>query len=208
MDSGARSDSSVSQWILGAKQGNCHAVQALWQRYFRELVGLAREKLAGVPRRAADEEDVALSAFASFCDAARRGRFPDLADRHSLWRLLITFTAQKAIDWARHEKRQKRGGGKVQGESALAGRDSPDHRQALAQCVGDTPSPDFAAIAADECSRLLNCLTDNLRRVAVAKMENYSNQEVAEQLHCSVRTVERSLQLIRKIWQRQTDASD
>jgi hypothetical protein len=45
------------------------------------MVGLARARLQGLPRRAADEEDVALSAFASFCRAAEAGRFPRLCDR-------------------------------------------------------------------------------------------------------------------------------
>ena len=58
---------SISQWILGAKQGDSEAVGRLWQCYFERLVRLARQRLADSPRRAADEEDVALSVYASFC---------------------------------------------------------------------------------------------------------------------------------------------
>ena len=47
------------------------------------------------PRRASDEEDVALSAFQSFYQGIARGRFPQLEDRDNLWRLLITITARK-----------------------------------------------------------------------------------------------------------------
>ena len=114
------SEHSVSQWIVGAKRGDSEAVRALWQRYFGRLVDLAQRKLAGTPRRAADEEDVALSAFASFCRAAEAGRVPDLSDRDHLWRLLITLTAHKAIDQTRREGRGRRGSGRVRGESALA----------------------------------------------------------------------------------------
>ena len=57
----------------------------------------------------ADEEDVALSVLDSFCRAAQDGRFPDLADREGLWRLLLHKTVHKAIDLARHEKRLRRG---------------------------------------------------------------------------------------------------
>jgi RNA polymerase sigma factor (sigma-70 family) len=196
---------SVSQWILGAKEGQSEAIHALWGRYFEQLVRLARQRLAAVPRRAADEEDVALSAFASFCRAAEEGRFPDLADRHDLWRLLITITAQKAIDQARHDGRAKRGAGRVRGESALAFGTPGDTTHGLAAIVGDSPTPEFAAIMAEEYSRLVDSLEEDLRQVALAKMEDYTNQEIAEKLDCSLSTVERSLRLIRKIWRQELD---
>jgi DNA-directed RNA polymerase specialized sigma24 family protein len=123
----ADSQPSISQWIIGAKEGRSQAIDALWGRYFDRLVRLARRQLAAQPRRAADEEDLALSAFASFCRAAEEGRFPDLSDRDDLWRLLVT--------------------------------------------------------------------------IAVAKIEGFTNKEIADRLDCSVSTVERSLRLIRRIWQ-------
>ena len=76
--------------------------------YFRRVVGLARRRLRGVPRRAADEEDVALSAFDSFFAAAAAGRFPQLADRHNLWPLLVSITAHKCVDLVRRESRHRR----------------------------------------------------------------------------------------------------
>ena len=66
-------DASVTQWINRLKAGDPDAAQKLWERYFRRLVGLARKKLRSAPRRAADEEDVALSAFDSFCRNAEAG---------------------------------------------------------------------------------------------------------------------------------------
>ena len=56
------SSGSISQWLVGAKEGDPLAVQALWNRYFPQLVCFARKKLAESPRRIADEEDIALSA--------------------------------------------------------------------------------------------------------------------------------------------------
>lgn len=194
-------ESSVSQWIVGVKRGDSEAAQALWQRYFARLVHLARKKLSDAPVRGADEEDVALSAFASFCQAAEKGRFPDLADREDLWRLLIVLTARKAVDLIRRERSAKRGGGHVSGESALVDGRSPEDLDGLAQIVGDAPTPEFAAMVAEECTRLLNLLDEDLRPVALAKMEDYTNREVAAKLDCSLSTVERSLRLIRTIWQ-------
>ena len=54
------SSGSVTHWIGLLEAGDPAAAQKLWQAYFQRLVGLARKKLRGTPRRAADEEDVAL----------------------------------------------------------------------------------------------------------------------------------------------------
>ncbi len=83
--------SSVSTW-LGRLRAGDSAAAALWRRYHSQLVELARGHPSRSVRRAADEEDVALSAFAAFCAGAAAGRFPDLTDRHDLWRLLFTLT--------------------------------------------------------------------------------------------------------------------
>jgi hypothetical protein len=73
-------DASVGQWLDQLHACDPNAAPKLWERYCRRLVGLARPKLQGTPPRAADEKDVALSAFGSFCRGAEQGRFPDLAD--------------------------------------------------------------------------------------------------------------------------------
>jgi hypothetical protein len=112
------SGGSVSHWIGLLKGGDHQAAQPLWERYFQQLVKLARQRLRAAPRRAADEEDVALSAFDSFCRDARRGRFPQLGDRDDLWRLLVTITAQKSLDLVRREEAHKR----AEVEEALRGK--------------------------------------------------------------------------------------
>src|SRR5258707_13878821 len=96
------SSGSVSHWINLLKSGDPAAVQSLWEAYFPRLVALARKKLREAPRRAADEEDVALSAFDSFCDGVARGRFPRLTDRDDLWHVLVTITARNALHLVRH----------------------------------------------------------------------------------------------------------
>jgi len=72
-----RADTSVTQWIDRLKGRRPGRGPEDLERYFRRLVGLARKKLRAAPRRAADEEDVALSAFDSFCRGAEQGRFPN-----------------------------------------------------------------------------------------------------------------------------------
>ena len=196
------SPQSVTHWIGRLKAGDQAAAQQLWQRYFRRLVGLARKRLRGTPRRAADEEDVALSAFDSFCRSAERGRFPQLSDRGDLWPLLVLITARKALDLVAHERRKKRGGGAVLGESALLGPAiAPEAERGLEQILGREPTPEFAAQVADECRRLLGRLGDaELRAIALWRMEGDSEDEIAAKLYCAPRTVRRRLRLIRSIW--------
>jgi DNA-directed RNA polymerase specialized sigma24 family protein len=184
----------VTVWLGQLQAGDAAAVRSLWDRYFRRLVGLARRKLRDDPRRATDEEDVALSAFDSFCRNAEAGRFPDLTDRNSLWRLLAAFTLRKAAHHMRDSRRQKRGG-----------RASTDDRtEAVGEVLSREPNPELAAEIADECRRLLAALGDaELRRVALLRMDGHSVDEVAESVGCAPRSVKRKLQLIRTIWERE-----
>jgi hypothetical protein len=88
-------DESVTQWMNELAQGDELAAERLWQRYHEQLVRLAGKRLGGARRRAADEEDVMLSAFNSFCQGLAAGRFPWLSDRHDLWKLLVNAGAKE-----------------------------------------------------------------------------------------------------------------
>lgn len=188
--------SSVTHWIEELKAGNTDSAQPLWERYYRRLVPLARRHLKGSSRRVADEEDVLISAFDSFFDGIQRGRFPDLQDRNDLWRLLVVITARKAINQAKRHRRLKRGGGKVRGASAFI---AEGNEADLARVIGDEPTPEFAAMVADELRALLDLLDEPLLRdIAVWKMEGHTNTEIASLADVSSRTVARKLGLIRK----------
>jgi DNA-directed RNA polymerase specialized sigma24 family protein len=196
---------SVTHWIRQLKAGNHVAAQELWQRYFLRMVGLARKKLLGTSRRAADEEDVALSAFDSFCRGAMNGQFPKLHTTRDLWPLLVVITARKSLDLVQKNLRLKYGSGKVQGESGLqALANSSGAPPGIEQVIGQEPSPEFAAQVAEEFQRLLGKLPDAKHQaIATWKMEGFTNKEIADSLDCSVKTVERKLDLIRKTWQRE-----
>ena len=186
------SSGSITRWIDQLQAGDLAAAQPLWERYFHLLVELARRKLGAKPR-AADEEDVALSAFDSFCRGLKHGRFPELQDRDNLWKLLVVLTARKACHLLRDEQRLKRGGGQT------AGADGE-----LELVPSQEPSPEFAAELSENCQRLLDRLGDaDLRRIALSKMEGYTSEEIAGQMSCAPRTVERKLRLIRNLWEKE-----
>ena len=194
---------SVTDWLGQLVDGDQAAARPLWTRYFHRLVALARQQLAGTPRGAADEEDVALSAFDSFCRAAAQRRFPRLDDRDDLWRLLLVLTDRKASNQRKHATRQKYGGGKVLNEGALSPPDSAG-RSPLDQLPGREPSPEYAAQVAETLRRLFGVLRDpELEAVALLKMQGYRLEEIAAKQGCVPRTVQRQLRLIRHVWQRE-----
>jgi len=192
-----RDADSVSAWLERLKAGDKDLpAQQLWQRYFGRLIALARARLGRLTSQVADEEDVALSAFDSFCRGALQGRFPQLEDRHDLWRLLVTITARKACDLKVSNGRLKRGRGAVLDQAALAG-----HAMTLEHFIACEPTPEFAAQVVEEYRHLLALLSDDaLRKVAQWKLEGFTNKEIAAQLRCVPRTVERHLMLIRLAW--------
>jgi DNA-directed RNA polymerase specialized sigma24 family protein len=199
------SSGSVTAWIDQLRAGDRAAAQRLWQGYFQRLVSLARAKLRGrLPTAMADEEDVALSAFDSFCRGAEQGRFPQLHDRDDLWHLLLVITERKAIDLVEHERREKRGGGKVLHEGSLAGDSSTG--PALDCLAGPEPTPEEAFQLAEEFRRILDALKDEtLRAVALAKLDGYTNQEIADRLELAEPTIDRKLRRIRQTWEEEME---
>jgi hypothetical protein len=203
---------SITRWIGDLKAGHTDALQPLWDRYFAALVERARAKMR--PYRgstaASDEEDVALSAFHSLYLGVSQGKFPRLDDRDDLWRLLVHLTACKAVDRHRAKQRMRRGGGKVVKESDLiaAGIDADFEGDPLDRIIGAEPSPEFAAMVAEEYRGRLDELGDQtLRRIAELKLACYGNDEIRQQLNCSLRSVTLKLELIRKIWKARLGAA-
>jgi DNA-directed RNA polymerase specialized sigma24 family protein len=187
------SEGSVTNWLGQLREGDAAAAQRLWERYFLNLVGLARGKLQGTARAVADEEDVALSAFDTFCRNAEQGRFPNLNDRDGLWRLLMAITTRKAAHLLRDQRRLKRGG-------PAAALDEADLEQVLSR----EPAPEFAGQVAEECQRLLRLLGDKeLEAVALWKMEGYTVEEIADKLGYAPRSIKRKLGLIRGLWEKE-----
>ncbi len=196
------SDEPVTRWLCQLKAGDENAPRLLWERYFCELVNLARVRLGTTPRRVVDEEDVALSVLGDLCQGVARGQFDSLVNRHDLWQLLAAITIRKVIDCQRWLGQQKRGGGKVRGDSVLGGADGESPGLGFDGVSGDAPTPEVLAIAAEEHHRLVLLLGDDrLRQIAQFKLEGYTNDQIASRLSLTCRSIERKLQQIRKVWE-------
>jgi DNA-directed RNA polymerase specialized sigma24 family protein len=188
----------LSQWLKELSQGDEHAAQQLWELYFDKLVRLARRKMEGLALRSADEEDVALSAMNSFCRGLAARRFDGIAGADELWKLLVTITARKVCAQRRQHFAQKRGGGRVRGESIF---DVSDDDSGIGEVLGREPTPELAVGFAENCREMIDDLEDEtLQKIVLLTLEGYRTPEIAEKLGCVRRTVERKLQIIREKW--------
>lgn len=186
-------EQSITRWFAGLRDGDGddEAATLLWQHYFPRLVELARHRFGADRNAVYDADDAAQSVFHLLCRGARLGRFEEVAGRDDLWRLLVTATRRRVIDQVRRQGAVKRGGGNCQPVDAAADLQSPE------------PTPETIAMLDEQLQCLLNALRDDtLRRIAVWRLEGFSNVEIAGELNVSERTVERKLRLIRGDWQK------
>jgi RNA polymerase sigma factor (sigma-70 family) len=176
---------SITRLIRDLQEGRPSAIASLLGVYFERLVQLARKRLQDLPAVAAYDEDVALRSFYSVCQRLRDPARPLQLDRRDdLWRLLATRTVSRAIDLIRRHRP-----GEVAGVHDVE------------QLLTREPTPEEAAEMADECRRLLNLLDEpELRQIALWKVQGYTHEEIATQLDCVPRTIERKVRRIRLLW--------
>jgi RNA polymerase sigma factor (sigma-70 family) len=176
---------SITRLMRAVQEGNSSAVRPLLAAYFDRLVHLARKRLQNLPGLGGYDEDLALRSFHSVYQRLRDPTRPlDLAGRDDLWRLLATRTVSRAIDLIRRHRPAE-----VPGD------------QDVTRLLTQEPTPEEAAEVADECRRLLDSLPEpELRQIALWKVEGYTNEEIAAQLDCVPRTIERKVSRIRLLW--------
>lgn len=188
----------ITQWIDGLREGDEESVRRIWDSFFHRMIAIARHRMRTARRTACDEEDIVVSAFKSFCAGVQRGKFPRLQDRDDLWRLLLVITARKVADQIQFQQRDKRDVRSELSSNELT--HSSLHGQ-HEWFVSREPSPEFAAECSDQLRALLEQLQlEDLKRIALLKMEGYTNQDIARELDRSLATIERKLKTIREIW--------
>ncbi|MFW6171912.1 MAG: ECF-type sigma factor [Planctomycetota bacterium] len=190
----------ITDMVPRMREGDDEAADVLWQEFFSRLVGYARRKLDGLSRAATGEEDVALSAMFSFCRGMEEGRFDKVEDREGLWKLLVTITARKACATRRKAYAAKRDARQTQHEGSILWFESWEESGGGLDQLAVAPSEEMADQVVDNCHRLLDCLDEKSRQVALWTLEGYSTSEIAAKLGCVRRTVERKLERIREKW--------
>ncbi|PHQ35852.1 ECF-type sigma factor [Rhodopirellula bahusiensis] len=184
--------------MRAVEEGDEDATTELWEFCYPRLLNYSRQKLPSRLRRVLDEEDVALSAFKSFCRGAQMGALGDVKGRDSLWKLLFCIASRKARSYIRQQNAAKRGGGNVSGESAF---ETLGKTSGIENVASPSDGPDALAIFSADCQRLFDSLEDDvLEMIALLRIEGYSCDEIAQRADMSKRSVERRLNLIRQIW--------
>jgi len=185
---------SVTRWIHELQKGDQAAADLLWEFLKFRLLSLASRQVGF--SISYDEDDVALDAFATLCSGIREGRY-DIEDRNALWSLLAVITINGARKRSRDERRLRRGGGHTRVSK------NDEH---LGTVTSEGLSPEASCLAREECTRLLSILpNEELKHLALLKVDGYTNDEIAEILGCTRRSIQRRLNLIRKIWTDEID---
>jgi RNA polymerase sigma factor (sigma-70 family) len=177
------------------------AARRIWDRYFTALLALARAHLDARVRRREDAEDVLQSMYQSFCRRQGRGDF-DLASRDQLWALLVTITVRKARNAAQRHRCGVRDVRREQAEGDGPREDAPEAPGWLERVEDTDPTPAEAAVLSEALERRLAALADpGMRRIALRKLEGFTNREIAAELGVTERSVERKVQMIRNRWE-------
>jgi len=184
-ESPAQASANVTGMFRDYRSGDPAAFAELWSHFRSRLLGLARKTLSGRLQPVTDAEDALQSAFVSFWQRSERGEFGDDLDRDDLWNLLGLITVRKALKHQRKQGTQKRGGGSSH----------------LAIPVEAIPAPEQNPDFAMTCEELMAQLDEELRTFAMLRMMGEKNREIAQQLGCTERKVERKLNLIRATWE-------
>lgn len=184
--------------------------EKIWTDYFPRLLVFAQRRIASLPKRSFDEEDIALSAMNSFFRAQRQGRFELAADFGDLWPILVTIVSRKITSQRRKHYSLKRGAGAVSGESAFLGPGSVDSGMeiGIAQIMDERQLPETSDALARTCEELLNQLPDEKhKQTALMRMEGFTSQEISERLQCSIARTKQRVARIKEIWGRHDDGA-
>lgn len=177
--------------IEGLRAGDQHTAQEFCEEYGALLHRLAEKHLPHGLRRRVGPEDVVQSVCRTFLRRARDGAF-DLADSDSLWRLLCAITLTKVREQTRFHLRRKRG---LDREVHAATVFEKEERADIA-LLDPRPGPAAAAEFADQFQQIRASLDAEERQVVDLKLQECTNDEVAECLGCSERTVRRILKRV------------
>lgn len=187
-------DDSITRWIVAVRSGDAEAAERLWERYFRDLMHQARLRMSNISKSLYDEEDAALSTFYVMWQKLEEGCYAQISDRHDLWNLMLTVLMRKIGRRAKYQ-----GAAKRMHASSTSEQNS----------LEELPATNIQELS-QECLEMISVLQDpNLERVAILKFEGYTNDEIATELNRTRRTIQRMLNLIRDIWERELhSASD
>ncbi len=174
------------------------AVEPLCTLYYEKLAAIARRRFGSFPLRVIDEYAIANDVLQAFHARARRGEFATIREPSGLLLVLSQLTRDRVVDAIRRQTAQKRGGGRIRGNSIFSPTDGQRSGD-FDRFRGEQETPSTKEIATEQIQQLLDKLSDSdLRTILVLRYEGLTNEEIAEQMQLSIATVERKRRRIRE----------
>ena len=165
------------------RSGDQAAAAELFQRYWKRLCGLAEAYMAPRLKRRVGADDVVQSVFQSFFRRTEQGEYA-IDDSGALWNLLATITLNKL---------RKNGEYHTAGKRNIAAEAGADAADCYLDVIVAEPSPEHAAILADELHAALGGLPERDQEIVQLCLDGYSTPDIATKVNCSRHTARRVL---------------
>lgn len=192
---------SVSNWILGARQGDPVAIEEIVSRYLARVANCAQSMLAADEQRIRDGQDIATDVLMKMASELSSGQHQQLRDRNDLWVLLISIVNEQVVQ-NRNDWQQRNG---VPQELTLT-----DY---LSHCDQDlelllSKGNKYGSLQAilDRMDDLIALVKDQQsKEVALLKLQGYSNRDIGARLGLVAKTVDRKVSKIISRWKQYLD---
>lgn len=192
-------NSSVSDWITQLRNGHNSACDKLWPYYLQRLTAMISQKLEYSRTEVSDEEDVLIDTCEVCFRKIKEGVYPNVSSRHDLWRLLTKIATRKSIDQIR---RSRKGVDRLRTDATQTIHSDNNSYEInhIDSFPGAEPTPEFAAMVADESRYRLSLLPKKMVGVVKLRMQGFTLREISEKTDKSLPTVQRYLSFVREAW--------
>ncbi len=157
------------------------------RRFSERLLRLAGSRMPDQLQRRLDPEDIVQSVFRSFFTRHAAGKF-EFNEAADLWRLLAAITFHKVQKKIRHHFSLKRD----------VNREVDNDLPALPVRAIE-PTASSVVTMTELLDQILAELPETHREIVRLRLDNYSMNEIAEQVDVSTRTVLRAMNLVREV---------
>ncbi len=207
-DEPAQPGGETSFFVRELAAGNTEALGELVIRFDKVMIATARQltKRYHVRGVAVEAEDVLSQTLLRLLAEASEGRLSSIKNTADFWWRFYNLLRMELSALKQETRALKRGGqgrspAPTAGSPAALGQLRRHESEALDELIDPTPGPDDLALAALQVEVMLKPLeSPSLRRIARMRQEDYTAQEIADQIGAGVRTVERCLSEIRGVY--------
>lgn len=180
------SELSSRELLRRYQHGEGDAATAIFDRYVRRLIALARQRIGSKLRRRIDPEDVVQSAYRSFFRRAEDNEYV-LQRGGDLWRLLASITLHKLYGQIERHTADRRHVDREQDASS-------NLFMTRLEAAAPEPTPEETVALVEQVQVALATLRPLERDVLVARLQGQTIENISQNIQRSQRTVRRLLE--------------